>query len=174
MNNKVTFGMYKDIQKVFTAYEVRKVVSNMKWSSYRGPDELPAHFYHHNWDTLGKDIMNHTLNILNNKGDCSHINQTYIFLIPKKTNPQVHSDYRPMSLCNTILKMVTNTLANRIKSFLDRIIDPNQSDFIPNKLITDNIHLAYKLLHSLNKNKSRNKGYVGLNLDMDKAYDRIE
>lgn len=86
--------MYKDIQKVFTAYEVRKVVSNMKWSSYRGPDELPAHFYHHNWDTLGKDIMNHTLNILNNKGDCSHINQTYIFLIPKKTNPQVPSDYR--------------------------------------------------------------------------------
>lgn len=54
------------------------------------------------------------------------------------------------------------------------MVNHNQSVFIPNRLITDNIILAYESFHYLYKNKSSKKCYVGIMLDMDKAYDRLE
>lgn len=70
--------------------------------------------------------------------------------------------------------MVTKTIANRIKLHMDKIFNPNQSAFIPNRLITDNIILVYEYFHILHKNKSKNKGYVGFKHDMAKTYDMIE
>lgn len=57
---------------------------------------------------------------------------------------------------------------------LDQIISPQQSAFIPNRLITVNAMIAFEIFHFMKKKKLGKKGFAALKLDMSKAYDRVE
>lgn len=102
------------------------------------------------------------------------INDTNIVLIPKKKNPIVVGDLRPVALCNVIMKIITKIMANRMKSMLQDVVSVNQSAFIPNRLISDNIMISYEIMHYLKGRKVGKDGYMALKLDMSKAYDRVE
>jgi hypothetical protein len=173
VKNKITDDMYQILNKNFTREEVGQAVRDMKAMAAPGPDGLPALFYHNYWDIIGEDITNMALDILNNNGDPSSLNSTYICLIPKITNPSTPSDFRPIALCNVSLKIITKTLANRIKLILPTLISPNQSAFIQGRLITDNTLIASDIFNYL-AHTNRKKGFIGIKTDMAKAYDRME
>ena len=50
----------------------------------------------------------------------------------------------------------------------------NQSAFIPKRLITDNVLLAFEAFHAMKRWGNRGKAAFALKLDMRKAYDRVE
>ncbi|KAG8493182.1 hypothetical protein CXB51_010592 [Gossypium anomalum] len=84
------------------------------------------------------------------------------------------ANFRPVSLCRVIYKMVTKTLANRLKEVIPMCISQNQSAFVPNRMIHDNVLVTHELMHYLRSSKNGpNKGCV-VKLDMSKAYDRVE
>jgi hypothetical protein len=104
----------------------------------------------------------------------SSLNSNHIVLIPKIKNSSRITDYRPISLCNVLYKLMLKVLANRMKRMLNSIISPNQCAFLPGRLITDNVIVAFEALHSMNNRFKGRKGYMVLKLDMSKAYDRVE
>jgi hypothetical protein len=103
----------------------------------------------------------------------NNINSTNIALIPKLTNPVVVSDFHPISLCNVLYKIIAKVLANRLKECLPHIISPQQSSFIPGWLITDNVLATYEILLSMQTRMWSKVGFMGIKLDMSKAYDRV-
>lgn len=104
----------------------------------------------------------------------TQLNQTYISLIPKVLHPTTRGDYRPISLYNIAYKIISEVIANRLKPFLDRLISPYQLAFVKNRLISENIFVAHEIIHATRKKKKSKTDYLGLKIDMSKAFDRVE
>jgi hypothetical protein len=122
----------------------------------------------------GEDITRAVLRVLNGDERLEEINSTFIVLIPKVLNPTLMGQFRPISLCNVIYKIISKALANWLKSILSEIISEEQFAFVSGRIIFDNIISAYECLHFMRTNCTKHNGYCALKLDMSKAYDRIE
>lgn len=158
----------------FMAEEVDVALSQMGPLKSPGPDGFAACFYQKAWDTVRQKVCAAVLDFLNWGVFTDAINETYIVLIPKIKNPSLTTDFRPISLCNVLYKLIAKVLANRMKKVLGEIISPNQSVFIPGRLITDNVIIAFEALHTMDTRIKGKEGYMALKLDMSKAYDRVE
>jgi hypothetical protein len=101
-------------------------------------------FYKWLWDMLGDDLIKAVLNAVNNISVPDGWNSTTIVMILKIDNPDKVSQFRPISLCNVVYKIISKNLANRLKAYLPEIISDHQSAFVPGRMITDNILLAYE------------------------------
>lgn len=97
-------------------------------------------------------------------------------MIPKCESPKQMSDFKSISLCNVIYKIIAKTLANRLKKVLDTIIlFQNQSVFVPGRvLITNNVVLGFECIQTIDNQRSDKKGYIVMKLDMSKVYDRVK
>lgn len=115
------------------------------------------------------------LGFLNDAIPFVELNETLITLIPKIKNPEDMVDFRYISLCNLVYKILSKMLVNRIKPVLESVVGDEQSAFISNRLIADNIIIASEVFHWLNSRRRRDckEAYV-VKIDMSKAYDKIE
>jgi hypothetical protein len=170
----VTQEMNEKLVQPFDDTEVKQALFQMYPLKAPGPDGFPAHFFQKHWDLCGAEVTTAVLRILRGDDSPADINKTFVVLIPKGASPEELGQFRPISLCNMIYKIVSKVLANRLKLILPEIISEEQSAFVPRRLIKDNIITAYECLHFMKWNDAKKHRHCALKLDMRKAYDRVE
>ncbi|XP_050104738.1 uncharacterized protein LOC126584378 [Malus sylvestris] len=116
---------------------------------------------------MAKELMN---------GDVclERLNSTHIALVPYVQNPETIAQFCLISLCNYSYKVLLKVLANRLKPLLPDLIYPMHNVFVTGRQIQDNIVIAHEMFHFLKLRKAKTRFELGIKLDMNKAYDRIE
>lgn len=153
--------------------EVLQVLKGMKKNASPGPDGLNVAFYLSAWKWIGEDITKLVQDFYARGKLHPQLNKTCITLIPKKENANIPQDFRPISLCNVVYKIITKTLANRLKDLLPDYIHESQQAFIQGRRVTNNIVIAQEITHSFLLKSWKHKAFM-LKIDLAKAFDRIE
>ncbi|XP_075633544.1 uncharacterized protein LOC142606010 [Castanea sativa] len=174
ISNKVTLEMQQMFSNDFTAKEVEVALFQMGPTKAPGPGGMNALFYQKFWHVVGEIVIMVVLDFLNSGNMVPNINHTNIVFIPKVKNLEKMFDFRPISLCNVIYKIIFKVLANRLKQVLPQIISLAQSAFVLGRLITDKVLVAHETLHTMHCKKKGKKGSLALKLDISKAYDHVE
>lgn len=99
--------------------------------------------------------------------------ETLLVLIPKEETPTQISQFRPISLWFVLFKILTKVLVNRLRPWLHTLLSPLQGSFIPGRGTTENIIIAFKLMHYIQKSRTA-KDALALLIDLSKAYDRVD
>ena len=129
ITTQVSTEMNEGLLADFKAEEVWYALKQMHPTKAPVPDGMSPIFFKHYWNIVGLEVVNCVLYSLNSgKMPCS-LNETYICLIPKVKSPQKMTDFRPISLCNVVYKLISKVLANRLKRVLDAVIDESQRAF---------------------------------------------
>jgi hypothetical protein len=116
--------MNDELLKEFKVDEVHAALHQMAPLKAPGPDGLNACFYQTHWKMMGEEVCDFILSILNFGDIPTELNMTHIALVLKKNNPINVTEFRPISLCNVLYKIVSKVLANRLKKILSYIISP--------------------------------------------------
>ena len=140
-----------DLEAPFSEEEVWKTVRSLPSDKAPGPDGFTGKFYKVCWQIIKQDIMDAISAVWSRKfANFELLNSAYVTLLPKKEDATSVKDFRPISLVHSFAKLVTKILANRLASYLNQLVSPNQSAFIKGRFILDNFMLVQhttKFLH---------------------------
>ena len=125
------------------------VLKGFKASKIHGPNGWTAKFFLDFFDILSDELVE-MIEESRKKGRVSRaLNATFLSLIPKSQNPENFGDYRPISLCNMLYKIITKIIAIRVKTYLSYGISKDQFGFLEGRKITDAIGILQEFLHSI-------------------------
>ena len=118
--SKVTPDMNLLLPAPYSGDEVKTALFQMYPTKAPGPDGYPAHFFQRHWELCGGEVTKVVLRILRGEEGSEAINETILVLIPKVKDPSDLTQFRPISLCNVVYKIISKMLANRLKMILPR------------------------------------------------------
>ena len=95
-----------------------------------GPNGFPVGFYIWFYGLIKKDILEVVRESQESGKVLGSINTTLLSLIPKKQKPQTFDEFRPISCCNMIYKIIAKVLALRLKPMLSDIITEEKFGFL--------------------------------------------
>lgn len=90
-----------------------------------GIDAIPAEFYQEMWEDIETDVFNFVSQTINQAYISEELNDSKITLLPKSKDKARIQDFRPISLLNTLYKVVAKIYANRMKPLLHNWIFPS-------------------------------------------------
>lgn len=162
------------LNSIPSAAEIKMACFSIHADKAPGPDGFSASFFQTNWDTINDQIIREVQSFFSSGILPCNINNTHIRLIPKIRSPQKMQDYRPITLCSVYYKIIAKLLTKRLQPILSSIISENQSAFVPQRAISDNVLITHEVLHYLHTSGAKKRCYMAVKTDMSKAYDRIE
>ena len=130
-------------------------------------------FFQAYWQQVGTLVVNEVFKVFQSSTMPSHLNETLITLIPKHLGADCLAAFRPISLCNTVYKVVTKIIVKRLHPFLPKLISPLQTAFVPGRMGLDNMIITQEIIHTMKLKKGK-MGFMAIKIDLEKVYDRLE
>ena len=125
------------------------------------------------WDSIGSILLaSYNYSIETAKKLNRTARQGIISLLPKgDKDPTQIKNWRPLTLLNIDYKILSRTMALRLKPILDRIIGPHQTGFLENRQISDNIRKTIDVIAQANRNGRLRQ--VIVTIDFNKCFDHV-
>jgi hypothetical protein len=99
------------------------------------------------WDIIAPDFYKLCSDFWEGKITLECLNNSFITLVPKKLSPETVNDYKPISLLNCVLEVLTKILAERLQKYILKIVHRNQYGFIKGRNIQDCLAWSFEYLH---------------------------
>jgi len=77
-------------------------------------------------------------------------------------------EYRPIALCSVYYKIIAKLLTKRLQPILAAVISENQSAFVAQRAIADNVLITHEVLHYLHTSGAKKQCYMAVKTDMSK------
>ena len=169
-HQKLSAEQVQLLETIPSQEEVQQAVWACGTDKAPGFDGFNFKFFREMWDVLKDEIYDFVLDVFVNGSSVSHLNITWVSLIPKSANPTSIEDYRPISMVGALYKIISKILSLRLKNVIAYLIDESQSAFVGNRQILDGVMIANESIRWLKKKKI--PGTL-IKLDFEKAYDSI-
>lgn len=137
-----------------------------------GPDGFTAGFFQKSWEIVGQSVIEFAMDFYTTGSIPVGCNDTYITLIPKVSCLETFKQLHPIGLCNVTYKLLTKTMANRLREASKKLVGQHQTSFVPGRQISDNIIIFQEVLSSMRTRKAT-IGWMVMKVDLEKAYDRL-
>ncbi|KAG7552757.1 Reverse transcriptase domain [Arabidopsis thaliana x Arabidopsis arenosa] len=154
-----------------TDEEIKSEFFNMPRNKSPGPDGYSPEFFTYTWSVIGEDVLKAVKEFFLSGQLLKQWNNTAITLIPKKPNADKITDFRPISCCNVLYKVISKILARRLEHLLTLWISPSQSAFVKGRLLSENVLLATELVQGFGQKNISRRGV--LKVDLRKAFDSV-
>lgn len=155
-----------------TDEEIREVLFRMPSNKAPGPDGYKPEFFKSAWSIIGKDFTTAVHSFFSKGFLPKGLNTTILALIPKKDCAEEMKDYRPISCCNVLYKVISKIIANRLKGTLPQCITYNQSAFVRDRLLVENLLLATEIIKDYHKDDVSPR--CAMKIDIAKDFDSVD
>jgi len=162
----------ENLEGELTIEECRHILKTFNFGKSPGEDGFTVEFYTKFFELLASDLVE-SLNTSYSRGELS-ISQRrgVVTLIPKADSDTLKlTNWRPITLLNVDYKIASKAIATRIKKVLPQLIHTDQTGFMKDRFIGQNIRLLCDLLE---QTELENIPGILLQLDFRKAFDTIE
>lgn len=119
----------------FTHEEIDRIVRITPLDKAPGPDGFNGMFFKKCWPLIKDEFYQLCNDFFDGIVNLESINSSYITLVPKINNPVSINDFRPISLLNSSIKLLTKILAERLQSLILKLLHANQYGFIKSRTI---------------------------------------
>ncbi|XP_010419047.1 PREDICTED: uncharacterized protein LOC104704705 [Camelina sativa] len=155
----------------FSAEDIKAYLFKMPLNRSPGPDGFPAEFFKATWPIIGHDLTLYVLQFFQDSFMPKALNATSLILIPKRVGAVDLKEFRPIACLNTVYKIISRPLTDKLKMLMPALILPNQTAFVKDKLLLENALLASEVIkgyHSIG-----NTARITLKVEISKAFDSV-
>ena len=169
--NKLTDEQKLDLEGELTIKEIGVALKNMKNDKSPGLDGFTSEFFKFFWSKL-KYFVLRCLNDSYRKGNLPQTLRTCVITcLPKQNKQRQHlKNWRPISLLNVVYKIASSSIANRLKTVLNKIISKTQNGFLDGRYIGESTRIIYDIMQLCDDQK---KDGLLLLVDFEKAFDSV-
>jgi hypothetical protein len=160
-----------ECDKAISVKELQCALKKLPGGKSPGIDGLPAEFFRYFWDDLKGDFLDVLSESLNSEMLPELMRMSVVTLIYKKKSRQDIRNYRSIFLLCTDYKIVAKALAERMKLVLPGIIHPDQTGFLKDRYISENITMFLDIQEHLAADFKPGLAFLA---DLEKPYDLID
>ena len=160
------------LNRDITTLEIIEAIKTLNGGKTPGPDGLPCELYKAFADILAPYMLKMYTLALSDGSLPQTLNEAIITLIPKKgKDPEDVGGYRPISLLNVDQKILAKILATRLNKYMNSLIHPDQTGFIPTRNSFSNLRRLFNIMYN---SDPAVEDLVVASLDAERAFDQIE